>query len=74
MYAVEDTVVAIGAVTIDTVLVDMDGLYRCFAQNQKARYICKDHESLFCDDCHFDDHRTLTDIHKIHNAGLLSYY
>ena len=26
------------------------------------------------DDCHFDDHRTFTDIHKIHYAGLLSYY
>jgi len=57
--------VAIGDVTIETGLVDMHGLDRCSAHNRKFRYICKNHESLCCDDCHYDDHKTCKDVHKL---------
>jgi len=61
----EHVIVAIGDVTQETGLVDMRGLDRCSAHNRKFRYICKNHESLCCDDCHFDEHKTCKDVHKL---------
>jgi len=61
----EHVFVAVDDVAMETVLVDMQGLDLCSAHNREFRYICKDHESLCCDECHFDHHRTCTDIHKL---------
>jgi len=47
------------------VSVNMQGIDRCSAHERKFRYICKDHESLCCDDCHFDNHRTCQNILKL---------
>jgi len=61
----EHVFVAIGDVTLETGLVDMHGLDRCSSHNRKFRYVCRNHESLCCDDCHFDDHKTCKDVHKL---------
>jgi len=66
IYAPGDhTFEAIDDVAMDNVLVDMQGLDLCSAHDKMFRYICKDHESLCCDDCQFDLHRTCTEVYKL---------
>jgi len=65
----EHVFVAIGDVTQETGVVDMHGLDRCSAHNRKFRYICRNHESLCCDDCHFNDHKTCKNVHKLNTMA-----
>jgi len=66
IYAPGDhTFEAIDDVAVDNVLVDMQGLDRCTVHDKMLRYICKDHESLCCDDCHFNHHRTCKEFYKL---------
>jgi len=66
IYAPGDhTFEAINDVAMDTVLVDMQGLDRCSVHDKMLRYICKDHESLCCDECQFDHHRRCTEVYKL---------
>jgi len=55
--------------SIETVLVDMQGLDRCSVHEKMLRYICKDHECLCCDDCQFDHHRTCKDVYKLKDVA-----
>jgi len=66
IYAPGDhTFEAIDDDAMDNVLVDMQGLDLCSAHDKMLRYICKDHKSLCCDDCQFDNHRTCEEVYKL---------
>ena len=70
IYAPGDhTFEAIDDGAMDNVLVDMQGLDRCSAHGRKFRYICKNHEFLCCDECHFDHHRTCKEVHKLKDVA-----
>jgi len=49
----------------ENVLVDMQGLGRCSDHNRPFLFICNDHDSLCCEYCHFDIHRTCKDMSKL---------
>jgi len=49
----------------ENVLVDMQGLDRCSDHNRPFLFICNDHDSLCCEYCLFDIHRTCKDMYKL---------
>jgi len=67
--ACEQKFVALDYVPTEKVLVDMQGLDQCSEHDRPFRFICKDHNTLCCDDCQFDSHRTCKDIHRIQDVG-----
>ena len=49
----------------ENVLVDMQGLDRCSDHNRPFLFICNDHDSLCCEYCLFDIHRTCKVMYKL---------
>jgi len=49
----------------ENVLVDMQGLDRCSDHNRPFLFICNDHDSLCCEYCLFDIHRSCKDMSKL---------
>ena len=68
----EHEFVALDNVATENVLVDMRGLDQCSEHDRPFRFICKDHDTLCCDDCHFDSHWTCKDIHRIKDSGTVA--
>jgi len=46
-------------------LIDMQGLDVCYDHDRLFVFICKDHDTLCCENCHFDFHRTCQDMSKL---------
>jgi len=66
IYALgEHVFVSLDEEASETVLVDMQGLDRCSDHNRPFLFICNDHESLCCEYCLFDIHRTCEDMYKL---------
>jgi len=61
----EHVFVAIDQNATENLMVDMQGLDVCSEHDRPFIYICKDHDTLCCEYCHFDFHRTCKDMYKL---------
>jgi len=61
----EHVFVAIDENATENLMVDMQGLDVCSEHDRLFLYICKDHDTLCCEYCHFDFHRTCKDMYKL---------
>jgi len=53
----------------EIVLVDMQGLDQCSNHDRPFLFICKDHDTLCCEYCLFDSHRTCQGMQKLKDLG-----
>jgi len=61
----EHVFVAVDENSIENLIVNMQGLDVCNDHDRPFVFICKDHDTLCCEYCHFDFHRTCQDVSKL---------
>jgi len=61
----EHLFVSLDETAVENVVFDMRGLDRCSDHDRAFIFMCKDHDSLCCEYCHFDSHRTCADVYKL---------
>jgi len=61
----EHLLVSLDETAEENVVYDMQGLDRCSDHDRPFIFMCKHHDSLCCDYCQFDSHRTCKDVFKL---------